>query len=57
MASSTAMGSNWSIKGFGQALNWLRDKKEAPALNAYLTYVTLPWRSILDGLINLEFLI
>ncbi|KAI6177378.1 Protein of unknown function DUF2045 family-containing protein [Aphelenchoides bicaudatus] len=49
---SANMGSNWSIKGFGQALNWLRDKKEAPALNAYLTYVTLPWKSILEDMLN-----
>ncbi|KAI6189158.1 hypothetical protein M3Y98_00432600 [Aphelenchoides besseyi] len=50
-STSANMGSNWSIKGFGQALNWLRDKKEAPALNAYLTYVTLPWRSILEDML------
>ncbi|KAI6239178.1 hypothetical protein M3Y99_00622100 [Aphelenchoides fujianensis] len=50
-ATSANMGSSWSIKGFGSALNWLRDKKEAPALNAYLTYVTLPWRSILEDML------
>lgn len=41
----------WSVKGFGQAWHWLREKKRAECtpLNAYLTYVTLPWTSILSG--------
>uniref|UniRef100_A0A914R533 Uncharacterized protein n=1 Tax=Panagrolaimus davidi TaxID=227884 RepID=A0A914R533_9BILA len=47
MSSST--GSTWSVKGFGTALHWLKEKKEESPLNAYLTYVTLPWTSILEG--------
>lgn len=47
MSSST--GSSWSVRGFGQALHWLKEKKEESPLNAYLTYVTLPWTSILEG--------
>ncbi|VDO60120.1 unnamed protein product [Heligmosomoides polygyrus] len=41
----------WSVRGFGQAWHWLREKKRAECtpLNAYLTYVTLSWTSILQG--------
>ncbi|KJH41157.1 hypothetical protein DICVIV_12866 [Dictyocaulus viviparus] len=41
----------WSKRGFGQAWHWLREKKRAECtpLNAYLTYVTLSWTSILKG--------
>ncbi|CAJ0931266.1 unnamed protein product, partial [Mesorhabditis belari] len=37
----------WSVRGFGQAWHWLREKKRAECtpLNAYLTYITLPWAS------------
>ncbi|EYC12322.1 hypothetical protein Y032_0048g1726 [Ancylostoma ceylanicum] len=40
----------WSVRGFGQAWHWLREKKRAECtpLNAYLTYVTLSWSSILQ---------
>ncbi|CAD5216008.1 unnamed protein product [Bursaphelenchus okinawaensis] len=44
-------GSKWSLNSFGNALSWLKEKKEIPALNAYLTYVTLPWRSIIDDML------
>ncbi|VDM64516.1 unnamed protein product [Angiostrongylus costaricensis] len=39
----------WSVRGFGQAWHWLREKKRAECtpLNAYLTYVTLSCTSIL----------
>ena len=43
---STSTGSTWSVRG---ALHWLKEKKEESPLNAYLTYVTLPWASILEG--------
>uniref|UniRef100_A0A914RK53 Uncharacterized protein n=1 Tax=Parascaris equorum TaxID=6256 RepID=A0A914RK53_PAREQ len=41
----------WSVRGFGQAWHWLREKRRAECtpLNAYLTYVTLTWSTILDG--------
>ncbi|VDL75067.1 unnamed protein product [Nippostrongylus brasiliensis] len=44
----------WSVRGFGQAWHWLREKKRAECtpLNAYLTYVTLSWTSILQDLLN-----
>ncbi|KAK6761093.1 hypothetical protein RB195_022238 [Necator americanus] len=44
----------WSVRGFGQAWHWLREKKRAECtpLNAYLTYVTLPWSSILQDLLS-----
>ncbi|KAK5976750.1 hypothetical protein GCK32_013097, partial [Trichostrongylus colubriformis] len=40
----------WSVHGFGQAWHWLREKKRAHCtpLNAYLTYITLSWTSILQ---------
>lgn len=43
----------WSVRGFGQAWHWLREKRRAEStpLNAYLTYVTLPWTTILDDLL------
>lgn len=46
---STNSGSSWSVKGLGNPLHWLKEKKEESPLNAYLTYVTLPWVSILEG--------
>lgn len=41
----------WSVRGFGQAWHWLHEKRkvESMPLNAYLTYITLPWSAILDG--------
>lgn len=42
-------GSSWSVRGLGNPLQWLKEKKEESPLNAYLTYVTLPWSSILEG--------
>lgn len=40
-----------SVRGFGQAWHWLREKRrnESTPLNVYLTYITLPWSMILDG--------
>ena len=36
---------------FGQAWYWLKERKRASsvALNAYVTYVTLPWHWIVAG--------
>lgn len=47
----SVFGRMWSVRGFGQAWHWLREKRRAAStpLNAYLTYVTLPWTSLLDG--------
>ncbi|KAE9413256.1 hypothetical protein Angca_006268 [Angiostrongylus cantonensis] len=44
----------WSVRGFGQAWHWLREKKRAECtpLNAYLTYVTLSCTSILKDLLS-----
>ncbi|VDN51448.1 unnamed protein product [Dracunculus medinensis] len=43
----------WSVRGFGQAWHWLHEKRkvESMPLNAYLTYITLPWSAILDDLL------
>ncbi|VDO41080.1 unnamed protein product [Onchocerca flexuosa] len=43
----------WSVRGFGQAWHWLREKRRAESLplNAFLTYITLPWSTILDDLL------
>ncbi|VDD94331.1 unnamed protein product [Enterobius vermicularis] len=42
-----------SVRGFGQAWHWLREKRrnESTPLNVYLTYITLPWSMILDDLL------
>jgi hypothetical protein len=50
----SVFGRMWSVRGFGQAWHWLREKRRdaSTPLNAYLTYVTLPWTSMLDGLID-----
>lgn len=47
---------NWSMRGIGKALQLLRDRREdgveeegGEQLNALLTYITLPWTSILEG--------
>ncbi|KAL3081318.1 hypothetical protein niasHT_039795 [Heterodera trifolii] len=49
---------NWSMRGIGKALQLLRDRREDGAeeeggeqLNALLTYITLPWTSILEDLL------
>ncbi|GIX70461.1 uncharacterized protein CEXT_639281 [Caerostris extrusa] len=41
----------WTLHGFGQAYHFWKESRRAssPALNAYLTYVTLPWHSIIAG--------
>ncbi|VDK45805.1 unnamed protein product [Anisakis simplex] len=41
----------WSVRGFGQAWHWLREKRRAECtpLNAYLTYITLTWSTVLEG--------
>ncbi|VDN02844.1 unnamed protein product [Thelazia callipaeda] len=43
----------WSVKGFGQAWHWLREKRrsESTPLNAFLTYITLPCSAILDDIL------
>lgn len=44
----------WTMRGFGQAWHWLREKRRAAStpLNTYLTYVTLPWQSIIEDLLE-----
>ncbi|CAL1284038.1 unnamed protein product [Larinioides sclopetarius] len=39
----------WTMRGFGQAYHFWKESRRAssPALHAYLTYVTLPWHSII----------
>ncbi|VDO38663.1 unnamed protein product [Brugia timori] len=43
----------WSVRGFGQAWHWLRERRRAEStpLNAFLTYITLPWSTVLDDLL------
>uniref|UniRef100_A0A0N5AZV0 Uncharacterized protein n=1 Tax=Syphacia muris TaxID=451379 RepID=A0A0N5AZV0_9BILA len=43
-----------SVRGFGQAWHWLREKRrnESTPLNVYFTYITLPWSTILDDLLS-----
>lgn len=38
-------------KSFGQAWHWFKERRRASSvsLNAYLTYVTLPWHRIIGG--------
>ncbi|CCD64768.1 Transposase [Caenorhabditis elegans] len=42
------------MRGFAQVWHGLREKKRAECtpLNAFLTYVTLPWNSILNDLLS-----
>lgn len=44
-------GRLWTMRGFGQAWHWLREKRRAAStpLHAFLTYVTLPWQSLVAG--------
>uniref|UniRef100_A0A915HKQ3 Uncharacterized protein n=1 Tax=Romanomermis culicivorax TaxID=13658 RepID=A0A915HKQ3_ROMCU len=44
----------WNVRGFGQAWHWLREKKRATCvpLCALLTYITLPWASIVEDLFD-----
>ncbi|XP_013401419.1 uncharacterized protein KIAA0930 homolog isoform X3 [Lingula anatina] len=41
-------------KSFGQAWHWFKERRRAtsPALNAYLTYVTLPWHLIIADVLE-----
>lgn len=41
----------WGTRGFGQAWHWLREKRRATSvpLNASLTFVTVPWLSVVEG--------
>ncbi|XP_046580369.1 uncharacterized protein KIAA0930 homolog [Haliotis rubra] len=41
-------------KSFGQAWHWFKEQKRASsvALNAYLTYITLPWHRIIADMID-----
>uniref|UniRef100_A0A915CYF2 Uncharacterized protein n=1 Tax=Ditylenchus dipsaci TaxID=166011 RepID=A0A915CYF2_9BILA len=48
---SNSMNSKWSMRGLGQTFHFLRDKPETLPLNAFLTYVTLPWISILEDIL------
>ncbi|XP_042909921.1 uncharacterized protein KIAA0930 homolog isoform X2 [Parasteatoda tepidariorum] len=44
----------WTMRGFGQAYHFWKESKRAssPALNAYLTYVTVPWHSIISDILD-----
>ncbi|VDP30772.1 unnamed protein product [Soboliphyme baturini] len=44
----------WSMQGFSQAWHRLREKRRecSVPLNAFLTYVTLPWHSIIEDLLD-----
>ncbi|GIY37563.1 uncharacterized protein KIAA0930 homolog [Caerostris darwini] len=44
----------WTLHGFGQAYHFWKESRRAssPALNAYLTYVTLPWHSIIADILD-----
>lgn len=50
---SMSTTSRWSMRGIGlnNPLNFLRDKPESLPINAFLTYVTLPWISILEDIL------
>ncbi|KRZ91955.1 Uncharacterized protein T08_1779 [Trichinella sp. T8] len=51
---SLALGQLWSTRGFSQAWHRLREKRRADCvpLNAHLTYITLPWSSIVADLMD-----
>ncbi|OUC42533.1 hypothetical protein D917_00287, partial [Trichinella nativa] len=53
---SLALGQLWSTRGFSQAWHRLREKRRADCvpLNAHLTYITLPWSSIVSVLTENE---
>jgi len=41
---------SWSMRQIGNTLQMLKEKNEQPEqLQAFLTYINLPWPSILDG--------
>ncbi|GFT62636.1 uncharacterized protein KIAA0930 homolog [Nephila pilipes] len=44
----------WTMRGFGQAYHFWKESRRAssPALHAYLTYVTLPWHSIIADILD-----
>ncbi|XP_054710740.1 uncharacterized protein KIAA0930 homolog isoform X2 [Uloborus diversus] len=44
----------WTMRGFGQAYHFWKESRRAssPALHAYLTYVTLPWHSIISDVLD-----
>ncbi|KAG8187251.1 hypothetical protein JTE90_019144 [Oedothorax gibbosus] len=44
----------WTMRGFGQAYHFWKESKRAssPALHAYLTYVNLPWHSIMADILD-----
>jgi len=41
----------WTMKGFTQTFHYLKESRRAQSvpLNALLTYVTVPWYSIIAG--------
>ena len=42
----------WTMKGFTQTFHYLKESRRAQSvpLNALLTYVTVPWYSIIAGI-------
>lgn len=45
----------WTMKGFTQTFHYLKESRRAQSvpLNALLTYVTVPWFSIIAGMLHL----
>ncbi|KFM78771.1 putative protein-like protein, partial [Stegodyphus mimosarum] len=50
----TAYNRLWTMRGFGQAYHFWKESRRAnsPALHAYLTYITLPWHSIIADILD-----
>lgn len=43
---------SWSVRQIGNTLQMLKEKNEQPEqLQAFLTYINLPWPSILDDIL------
>ncbi|KAL3841331.1 hypothetical protein ACJMK2_019492 [Sinanodonta woodiana] len=55
LASTEQYNGFWG-KSFGQAWHWFKEKRRSSsvALNAYLTYVTLPWHQIIADVLEVR---
>lgn len=47
--SGISNNATWSVRTLTDALQFLREKPESVPLNAFLTYITLPYHEILEG--------
>lgn len=49
-----ALYSQWGFRGINQAWHWYKERRRngSIALNAHLTYVTLPWHVIINALLE-----